>query len=136
MHYTHPTKGKLFLNLNGTPRYVDLPYEVSRSLVACEGALPLIDAPQGMEAQTAANAHLTISQRLVIGPVLNNIDLPSPGINRVLSQLDNVLAIPREEAILASVKSGIGIDNILAAIIDRVPHPRSQDIAQNPCSDL
>jgi GTP-binding protein LepA len=130
MHYAHPAKGKFLLNLNDTPGHVDFSYEVSRSLVACEGALLLIDASQGVEAQTVANANLAMSQGLVIIPVLNKIDLPSADIDGVLSQLEDVLAIPREDAILASAKSGIGIDNILEAIIDRIPHPRKQEIVQ------
>ena len=115
MHYSHPTKGKFLLNLNDTPGHVDFSYEVSRSLVACEGALLLIDASQGVEAQTVANANLAMSQGLVIIPVLNKIDLPSADVGGVLAQLEDILAIQREEAILASAKSGIGIDAILEA---------------------
>jgi GTP-binding protein LepA len=130
MHYSHPAKGEFLLNLNDTPGHVDFSYEVSRSLVACEGALLLIDASQGVEAQTVANANLAISQGLVIVPVLNKIDLPSADVDGVLAQLEDILAIPREEAILASAKSGIGIDTILEAIIDRIPSPQRQEVVQ------
>jgi GTP-binding protein LepA len=130
MQYLHPTKGNFLLNLNDTPGHVDFSYEVSRSLVACEGALLLIDASQGIEAQTIANANLAMAQNLVIIPVLNKIDLPSADINRVLTQLEDILAIPKEEAILVSAKSGIGIGEVLDAIIDRIPAPQRQKIAQ------
>jgi GTP-binding protein LepA len=130
MHYSHPTKGNFLLNLNDTPGHVDFSYEVSRSLVACEGALLLIDASQGVEAQTVANANLAMAQGLVIIPVLNKIDLPSANVEGVLTQLEDILAIPREEAILASAKAGIGIDEILNAIIDRIPPPQKQEITQ------
>lgn len=130
MHYTHPTRGKFLLNLNDTPGHVDFSYEVSRSLVACEGALLLIDASQGVEAQTVANATLAMQQGLTIVPVLNKIDLPGANINGVLTQLEDILAIPREEAIMASAKSGIGIDEILDAIIVRIPCPKPQSINQ------
>ncbi|MDR2720959.1 MAG: translation elongation factor 4 [Puniceicoccales bacterium] len=130
MHYSHPTKGEFLLNLNDTPGHVDFSYEVSRSLVACEGALLLIDASQGVEAQTVANANLAMSQGLAIIPILNKIDLPSANVSGVLTQLEDILAISREEAILASAKSGIGIDTILEAIVDRIPPPQKQEISQ------
>lgn len=130
MHYVHPILGKFLLNLNDTPGHVDFSYEVSRSLVACEGALLLVDASQGVEAQTVANANLAMQQGLVIIPVLNKIDLPGADIEGVLVQLEDILAIPREEAIMASAKSGIGIDEILNAIVTRIPSPRPQPITQ------
>lgn len=130
MTYHHPTKGTFLLNLNDTPGHVDFSYEVSRSLAACEGALLLIDASQGIEAQTVANANLAIAHGLTIIPVINKIDLPSAHVDVILQQLEDVLAIPREEAILASAKSGIGIDDILSAIVDRIPAPKQQEIPQ------
>ena len=130
MLYKHPTKGEFLLNLNDTPGHVDFSYEVSRSLAACEGALLLVDASQGIEAQTVANANLAVSNNLVIIPVINKIDLPSANVEEALRQLEDVLAIPKEEAILASAKAGIGIDNILNAIIERIPSPPSQNIQQ------
>ncbi|MDY6069039.1 MAG: translation elongation factor 4 [Opitutales bacterium] len=112
------------LNLIDTPGHVDFSYEVSRSLAACEGALLLIDASQGVEAQTMANANLAMRQNLAIIPVINKVDLPSANIERCKRQIEDILAIPAEEAILASGKSGIGIDDILNAIVERVPEPK------------
>lgn len=123
MHYRRKNGQDFLLNLLDTPGHVDFSYEVSRSLAACEGALLLIDAAQGIEAQTVANAQLAIRQGLTVIPVLNKIDLPNADVDRVLGQLEEVLAIPREEAILASAKTGIGIDQILEAIVDRIPPP-------------
>ena len=98
------------LNLIDTPGHVDFSYEVSRSLQACEGAILVVDAAQGIEAQTLANVHLALREGLTIIPVLNKIDLPSAQPELVMEELENVLAIPREEVILASAKEGIGID--------------------------
>jgi len=112
------------LNLIDTPGHVDFSYEVSRSLAACEGAFLLVDAAQGIEAQTVANAHLAINQHLHVIPVVNKIDLPSADIPHVLKQIEDVLAIPAEEAILASAKVGKGIPEILEAVVTRMPPPR------------
>ena len=112
------------LNLMDTPGHVDFSYEVSRSLAACEGAVLLIDAAQGVEAQTVANAHLAVGQNLKIIPVINKIDLPSANLDLCVRQLEDILTIPAEEAILASGKSGIGIVDILEAVVSRVPPPR------------
>ncbi len=111
------------LNLLDTPGHVDFAYEVSRSLAACEGALLLIDAAQGVEAQTVANLHLAHAQNLVIIPVVNKIDLPGADIPKVLRQLEEILCIPAEEVVLASAKTGEGIGEIIEAIIERVPPP-------------
>ncbi len=111
-------------NLIDTPGHVDFSYEVSRSLAAAEGALLLIDAAQGVEAQTVANTHLAISQDLAIIPVINKIDLSSANLELCSRQLEEILAIPAEEAVLASGKDGIGIEEILEAVVERVPHPR------------
>jgi GTP-binding protein LepA len=111
------------LNLIDTPGHVDFAYEVSRSLSACEGALLIIDAAQGVEAQTVANVHLANRQGLKLIPVINKIDLPNADVETVKKQLEDVLSIPAEEAILASAKNGIGIEEILEAIIDRIPPP-------------
>jgi GTP-binding protein LepA len=118
------------LNLMDTPGHVDFSYEVSRSLAACEGAVLLIDAAQGVEAQTVANAHLAFSQQLKVIPVINKIDLPSANLELCTRQLEDILTIPAEEAILASGKSGIGIEDILEAVVARVPPPRWRDYAQ------
>ncbi|MCF3650184.1 translation elongation factor 4 [Synoicihabitans lomoniglobus] len=112
------------LNLMDTPGHVDFSYEVSRSLAACEGALLLIDAAQGVEAQTVANAHLAFAQGLKVIPVINKIDLPSADLDMCTTQLEDILMIPAEDAILASGKSGIGIVDILEAVVKQVPPPR------------
>ena len=118
------------LNLMDTPGHVDFSYEVSRSLAACEGAVLLIDAAQGVEAQTVANAHLAFSQQLKVIPVINKIDLPSANLELCMRQLEDILTIPAEEAILASGKAGIGIVDILEAVVTRVPPPRWSDYPQ------
>ena len=112
------------LNLLDTPGHVDFSYEVSRSLAACEGAVLVVDAAQGVEAQTVANVHLATKQNLVIIPVINKIDLPNADIPTVKKQLEDILAIPADEAILASAKAGIGIEDILEAIVSRIPAPK------------
>lgn len=126
MKYNFEGKDYL-LNLIDTPGHVDFSYEVSRSLAACEGALLLIDAAQGVEAQTVANAHLAVTQGLEIIPVINKIDLPSAQPDVCKKQVEDVLAIPAEDAILASGKSGIGIKEILKAVINRIPPPKLAD---------
>jgi len=129
---TYPAKnGQVYkLNLMDTPGHVDFSYEVSRSLAACEGAVLLIDAGQGVEAQTVANAHLAFGQKLKVIPVINKIDLPSANLELCLKQLEDILTIPAEEAILASGKAGIGIDEILEAVVHRVPPPRWTEYPQ------
>ena len=112
------------LNLIDTPGHVDFAYEVSRSLAACEGALLIVDAAQGVEAQTVANVHLATKQGLTIIPVINKIDLPSANVEEAKRQIEDILAIPAETAVLASAKTGIGIEEILRAVIARVPPPR------------
>ena len=112
------------LNLIDTPGHVDFSYEVSRSLTACEGALLIVDAAQGVEAQTVANMHLAMKQNLMIIPVINKIDLPHANVPMAKQQLEDILAIPADTAILASAKEGIGIEDILEAIIERVPPPK------------
>jgi GTP-binding protein LepA len=123
LEYTASDDQRYALNLIDTPGHVDFSYEVSRSLQACEGAILVVDATQGIEAQTLANVHLAHRQGLVIVPVVNKIDLPSADPELVTEELENVLAIPREEVILASAKEGTGIPDILEAIVTRVPAP-------------
>ncbi|HEX5148137.1 MAG TPA: translation elongation factor 4 [Candidatus Limnocylindrales bacterium] len=112
------------LNLIDTPGHVDFAYEVSHSLQACEGAILVVDASQGIEAQTLANVHLALREGLTLIPVLNKIDLPSADPETIMDELENVLAIPREEVILASAKEGTGVPEILEAIVARIPPPK------------
>jgi GTP-binding protein LepA len=112
------------LNLIDTPGHVDFTYEVSRSLAACEGALLVIDATQGIEAQTLANLYLAVEADLNIIPVINKIDLPSAEPERVMQEVEDVIGIPRDECILASAKEGIGTQDILEAIVHRMPPPK------------
>ena len=123
MQYTAKDGETYRLNLLDTPGHVDFSYEVSRSLAACEGAILVVDAAQGVEAQTVANVHLAMKQNLTIVPVINKIDLPNADIPTVKKQLEDILAIPADDAILASAKTGIGIEEILEAIILRIPAP-------------
>jgi GTP-binding protein LepA len=123
MRYTAKDGKEYALNLMDTPGHVDFAYEVSRSLAACEGALLIVDAAQGVEAQTVANVHLAMKQGLKLIPVINKIDLPNSDLPSVCRQLEEILAIPAEDALLASAKAGIGIEEILEAVIARIPAP-------------
>ncbi len=123
MYYDAKNGERYELNLIDTPGHVDFSYEVSRSLSACEGALLIVDAAQGVEAQTVANVHLAMAQNLHIIPVINKIDLPHANVEQVIQQIEDILAIPGEETICASAKTGIGIEEILEAIVERVPPP-------------
>jgi GTP-binding protein LepA len=117
------------LNLIDTPGHVDFSYEVSRSLQACEGAILVVDAAQGIEAQTLANVHLALREGLTIVPVLNKIDLPSAQPELVMDELENALAIPREEVLLVSAKEGTGVPEVLEAIVERIPPPKGDPAA-------
>jgi GTP-binding protein LepA len=115
------------LNLLDTPGHVDFSYEVSRSLAACEGAVLVVDAAQGVEAQTVANVHLALKQNLVIVPVINKVDLSNADVPSVKKQLEDILAIPADEAVLASAKTGLGVGNVLEAVVQRISAPRPME---------
>ena len=124
LKYKASDGSEYILNLIDTPGHVDFSYEVSRSLAACEGVLLVIDASQGIEAQTLANVHLALEHNLEIIPVINKIDLPSASPEMVKKQIEDIIGIDSSEAILASAKAGIGINDILEAIVKRIPSPK------------
>jgi GTP-binding protein LepA len=124
LNYTAKDGQDYILNLIDTPGHVDFSYEVSRSLSACEGALLIVDASQGVEAQTLANAYLAVNHNLELIPVLNKIDLPGAEPERVREQIEQVVGIPADHAVLASAKQGIGIEEILEHIVRDVPPPK------------
>src|SRR5690349_5655150 len=124
MRYTASDAKEYEINLIDTPGHVDFTYEVSRSLAACEGAILVVDATQGIEAQTLANLYLALEADLAIIPVINKIDLPSAEPEKVAKEIEDVIGIPRDEVILASAKEGIGTGDILEAIVARVPPPK------------
>jgi GTP-binding protein LepA len=122
--------GKIYnLNLIDTPGHVDFSYEVSRSLAACEGALLVVDASQGVEAQTVANCYTAIEQGVEVVPVLNKIDLPSANLERAIQEIEDVIGIPAQDAIRTSAKTGEGIDDVLEAVIHRIPAPKGDPAA-------
>jgi GTP-binding protein LepA len=124
LHYTARDGHEYRMNLIDTPGHVDFSYEVSRALSACEGALLVVDASQGVEAQTVANAFLASRHNLTVIPVINKIDLPAARPDHAKEQIENVLAIPADEALLISAKSGLGVEEVLEAIVKHVPAPK------------
>jgi len=123
MNYTARDGKKYVLNLIDTPGHVDFAYEVSRSLAACEGALLVVDATQGVEAQTLANVYMAIDHDLAIIPVINKIDLPSADVDRTRAEIEDVIGIDAQSAVPASAKEGLGIEEILEAVVARIPPP-------------
>ncbi|HVO57663.1 MAG TPA: translation elongation factor 4 [Dongiaceae bacterium] len=134
LHYDAKDGHRYRLNLIDTPGHVDFSYEVSRALSACEGALLVVDASQGVEAQTVANTFLAAGHNLTIIPVINKIDLPAAQPDYVKEQIENVLAIPAQDALPISAKSGLGVEDVLEAVVQRVPAPTGS--AQNPLQAL
>jgi len=121
-----PLAGAYDLNLIDTPGHVDFSYEVSRSLQACEGAVLVVDASQGIQAQTLANVYLAMEQDLTIIPVLNKVDLPAADVPRVSKQVINLLGCDESEIIHISAKTGQNVDQVLEAIVERIPAPKGQ----------
>lgn len=126
LHYTAKDGQVYQLNLIDTPGHVDFTYEVSRSLAACEGALLVVDAAQGVEAQTMANYYLAINQNLAVVPIINKIDLPAADPDRVRNEIEEVLALPADDAVAISAKQGIGIEEVLEAIVRLIPSPKGK----------
>ena len=124
MFHTHTDGKRYMFNLIDTPGHVDFTYEVSRALAACEGAVLVVDATQGIEAQTLANVYLAVDNGLEVVPVVNKIDLPSAQPEHVIREIEDVIGIPAEDAPCISAKNGVNIDQVLAQIVDRVPAPK------------
>ena len=130
MEYAARDGERYVLNLIDTPGHVDFSYEVSRAIASCEGALLVVDATQGIQAQTISNLYLAVGHDLEIIPVLNKIDVDSAMIDEVIDQVIDLIGCKREDILLASGKTGQGVEEILEAIIARIPAPKGDDYAQ------
>ncbi|MGI9461606.1 MAG: translation elongation factor 4 [Alphaproteobacteria bacterium] len=130
LSYRHKDGKDYILNLIDTPGHVDFSYEVSRALAACEGCLLVVDASQGVEAQTLANVYLALENNLDIIPVLNKVDLPAANLPRVIEQIENVVGLSCQDAIEISAKSGLNIDKLLAAIVEKLPAPKESHLEE------
>ena len=133
INYTAADGEEYELNLIDTPGHVDFNYEVSRSLNACEGALLVVDATQGIEAQTLANAYLAVDANLEIVPVINKIDLPSAMVDKCVTEIEDVIGIPAEGCPAVSAKTGLNIGDVMDAIIDQIPPPKGDPDAPLRC---
>ncbi len=129
MKYTHTDGQDYILNLIDTPGHVDFNYEVSRSLNACEGALLIVDATQGVEAQTLANAYLAIDANLEVVPVVNKMDLPSADLERARNEIEEIIGIPAEDCPAVSAKTGLNIESVLSAVVEQIPAPKGDENA-------
>src|SRR6195952_1108161 len=124
LYYTAQDGKTYQLNFIDTPGHVDFTYEVSRSLAACEGALLVVDAAQGVEAQSVANCYTALEQGLEVLPVINKIDLPSADIPKVIREIEEIIGIPAEDAALVSAKTCLGVQDLLEQLVLRIPAPK------------
>jgi len=132
---THSYKGQTYIfNLIDTPGHVDFSYEVSRSLASCEGALLLVDASQGIEAQTMSNLYLAMENNLEIIPVINKIDLPNADIENTIHEIEDIIGIPKEDTFMISAKTGLNVEKLLDGVIEHISAPEGDP--DKPCKAL